>query len=182
MQICLDLAGPEAFHTGDFYEDIFDEARENGVNIIIHAGEACGSDEVIRCIDLLHAQRIGHGVHLELTRDNIRKVVENRIAFEFCPTSNLQTKSLKSYKDVPIMKFMKKGIPVTVNSDNMTVSNTDVYQEFSHLYQTFKLTKDEVYKFLLNSINHSFTNDEVKKELKKKLDERIDKFYSQISA
>ena len=99
--VSVDLAGPEAFHTGDFYTSLFDEAKRRNVNIIIHAGEACGSEEVIRAVDLLHAQRIGHGVHLNLSMDNIRKMIEKRIAFEFCPTSNLQTTSLPDYKSVP---------------------------------------------------------------------------------
>lgn len=178
--VAVDLAGAEALHPSTYYKSVFDLAKKYKLNITIHAGEATGSDEVMMALDN-GAMRIGHGVHLNVEQDGDRCVKEN-ICFEFCPTSNLQTKSLKSYKDVPLRAFMNKGIDLTVNSDNMTVSNTDVYQEFSHLYQTFKLTKEEVYKFLLNSINHSFTNDEVKKELKKKLDERIDKFYSQISA
>ena len=85
-------------------------------------------------IDLLHAKRIGHGVHLDLTPENIRKVIEKRIAFEFCPTSNLQTTSLPDYKHVPLRDFDKYGILVTINSDNMTVSNTDVLKEYRHLF------------------------------------------------
>ena len=178
--VAVDLAGAEAMHPSSYYKEIFDLAKKYELNITIHAGEATGSDEVMMALDN-GATRIGHGVHLDVEHDGERSKKEN-ICFEFCPTSNLQTKSLKRYEDVPIRSFMAKGIDLTINSDNMTVSNTDVYQEFSHLYQTFKLSKKEVYGFLLNSINHAFTSEEVKKELRKKLDERIDKFYSQISA
>ena len=158
----------------------FDEAKDNGVNIIIHAGEACGSDEVIRAIDLLHAKRIGHGVHLDLSRENVRKVVENRIAFEFCPTSNLQTTSLPNYESVPLREFDKYGILVTINSDNMTVSNTDVLKEYRRLYKTFKLTKYEVRHFVANSIEAAFISQEEKIRLLKELDKRIDCYYQKI--
>ena len=178
--VCVDLAGPEAFHTGDFYTPLFDKAQELGVNIIIHAGEACGSDEVIRAIDLLHAQRIGHGVHLDLTPENVKKMIEKRIAYEFCPTSNLQTTSLPNYESVPLKDFDRYGIIVTINSDNMTVSNTDVLKEFRHLYQVFKLQKYEVKHFLINSINASFTSLETKTMLMKELDKKIDDFYQKI--
>ena len=178
--VCVDLAGPEAFHTGDFYTPLFDKAKELGVNIIIHAGEACGSDEVLRAIDLLHAQRIGHGIHLELSPANIRKMQEKRIAFEFCPTSNLQTTSLSNYESVPLKEFDRYGIMVTVNSDNMTVSDTDVLKEFKHLYKTFKLTKYEVRHYLTNSINASFASPEVKTMLLGELNKKIDNFYQQI--
>lgn len=175
----VDLAGAEAMHPSSYYKNVFDLAKKYRLNITIHAGEATGSDEVMMALDN-GATRIGHGVHLDVDKDGGRAKKED-ICFEFCPTSNLQTKSLKTYADVPLRKFMSNGIALTINSDNMTVSNTDVYQEFSHLYQTFNLTKDEVYGFLLNSINHSFTNELVKARLRTKLKERINKFYSQIA-
>ena len=178
--VAVDLAGPEAFHTGDFYTPLFDEANKRGLNIIIHAGEACGSDEVIRCIDLLHAQRIGHGVHLELTRENIRKMTEQRIAFEFCPTSNLQTTSLPNYEAVPLREFDRYGIMVTINSDNMTVSDTDVIKEYKHLFKTFKLQKHEIKHLLMNSINASFTSLETKTMLMNELNKKIDGFYDKV--
>ena len=178
--VCVDLAGPEAYHTGDFYTSLFDEAKAEGTNIIIHAGEACGSEEVIRAIDLLHAKRIGHGVHLDLNRDNVRKVVENRIAFEFCPTSNLQTTSLPDYESVPLLEFDRNGILVTINSDNMTVSNTDVLKEYRHLFKVFKFKKYEVRHFLANSIEAAFISREEKTTLLRELDKRIDNYYLKI--
>ncbi len=178
--VAVDLAGPEAFHTGDFYAKLFDEAKGVGVNIIIHAGEACGSDEVIRCIDLLHAQRIGHGVHLDLTRENVMKVLEKRVAFEFCPTSNLQTTSLPSYEKVPLAEFDKNGICVTINSDNMTVSNTDVLKEYRHLFKIFKFKKYEVRHFLMNSLNAAFISNEERTKLMLEMDRKLDNFYSKI--
>ena len=178
--VSVDLAGPEAFKTGDYYKELFDEAKEGGANIIIHAGEACGSDEVIRCIDLLHAQRIGHGVHLELTRENILKVLEKRIAFEFCPTSNLNTTSLSGYDKVPLAEFDKNGICVTINSDNMTVSNTDVLKEYRHLFNVFKFKKYEVRHFLANSLQAAFISDAERAKLLSVLDKKIDWYYSKI--
>ncbi|MCR4910928.1 MAG: adenosine deaminase [Bacilli bacterium] len=176
----VDLAGPEAFKTGDNYAKLFDEAKERNLNITIHAGEACGSDEVIRCVDLLHAQRIGHGVHLELNRDNIMKMTMNNIAFEFCPTSNLQTTSLPSYQHVPLREFDRYGIRVTINSDNMTVSNTNVLDEYRHMYKTFNIQKYEVRHFLINSINASFTSMVEKQALLRELDLRLTDFYNKI--
>ena len=178
--IAVDLAGPEAFHSGDYYASLFDEAKKRNLNITIHAGEACGSDEVIRVIDLLHAQRIGHGVHLDLTMENIKKVIEKQIAFEFCPTSNLQTTSLPDYEHVPLGEFDKYGICVTINSDNMTVSNTDVLKEYRHLFKVFKFKKYEIKHLLDNSIRAAFIPLEEKIALRRELDKRIDGFYNEV--
>lgn len=178
--VAVDLAGAEALHPCTYYKEVFDLAKKYKLNITIHAGEATGSDEVMMALDN-GAQRIGHGVHLRVESADGDRARDEKVCFEFCPTSNLQTKSLKKYEDVPLRQFMDKGIAVTINSDNMTVSNTDVYQEFSHMVQTFKLSKAEVKGLLSNSINNSFTTEKVKEKLRKELDERIDKFYSQVS-
>ena len=178
--VAVDLAGPEAFHTGDFYTPLFDEAKKRNLNIIIHAGEACGSEEVIRAVDLLHAQRIGHGVHLDLSMTNVRKMIEKRVTFEFCPTSNLQTTSLPDYKHVPLKEFDRYGIAVTINSDNMTVSDTNVLKEFRYLYKEFNLQKHEVRHYLTNSINASFTDLATKTMLLNELNKKIDSYYDLI--
>ncbi len=178
--VAIDLAGAEALHPSVYYKKVFDLAKKYELNITIHAGEATGSDEVMMALDN-GAKRIGHGVHLNVESPDGERANKQRTCFEFCPTSNLQTKSLKSYKDVPLRLFMEHDIPVTVNSDNMTVSNTDVFQEFSHLYETFNLSKRDVYVLLKTAIKHSFTSNEVKGKLLLKLDERLDKFYSQIA-
>ena len=178
--VAVDLAGAEAMHPCTYYKEVFDLAKKYELNITIHAGEATGSDEVMRALDN-GAKRIGHGVHLNVESEDGDRCVKQRTCFEFCPTSNLQTKSLKSYMDVPLKKFMERSIPVTINSDNMTVSNTDVYQEFSYMYQTFNLSKRDVYYLLKTSIKYSFTDQNTKDKLLLRLDEKLDDFYRKIS-
>lgn len=176
--VAVDLAGAEALHPCSYYKNIFDLAKGYCLNITIHGGEATGSDEVMMALDN-GAMRIGHGVHLDAKKDGPRAKKEN-ICFEFCPTSNLQTKSLKSYEDVPLKEFREAGIDVTINSDNMTVSNTDVFNEFKHLQRVFHLNDIEIYRYLNNSIKHSFTDDKTKAKLKEWLDEKFEYFYKQI--
>ena len=165
-KVCaIDLAGGETIHPCSYFHECFAKARKYGLNITIHAGEATGSDEIMRAIDE-GAVRIGHGVHLSLDMFSVKKVNNAKISFEFCPTSNLQTKSLKSYKDVPLRQFINKDIRVTINSDNMTVSNTDCIKEMAVMVKTFKLDKREVIDIYDNSINAAFTSDENKNKMR----------------
>ena len=177
--VAVDLAGAEALHPSSYYSKIFQKAMEYRLNITIHAGEATGSDEILMALDN-GAMRIGHGVHLSLDPETVRIVKEHNTCFEFCPTSNLQTKSLKTYQDVPLRKFMELGIPVTINSDNMTVSNTDVPIELTHMVETFDLPKEEVKHLFLTSIKYAFTDEKNKERIRKLIDERIDEFYLRI--
>ena len=81
---------------------------------------------------------------------------------------------------VPLKKFMELGIPVTINSDNMTVSNTDVPEEMKHMVDTFQLKKEDIKKLLLTSIEFAFIKEKEKEQLRKKLDLKIDEFYERL--
>ena len=177
--LAVDLAGAERLHPCTYYKNIFDLAKKYQLNITIHAGEATGSDEVMMALDN-GAMRIGHGVHLSLDKETIDRVKKANICFEFCPTSNLQTKSLARYEDVPLRQFMDNNIPVTINSDNMTVSNITAVEDMRNMKNTFNLTKEEVYSLLLTSINYSFTSEKNKQKLKEKLALKIDEYYKNL--
>ncbi|NLV29272.1 MAG: adenosine deaminase [Erysipelotrichaceae bacterium] len=177
--VAVDLAGAEALHPGTYYKKIYDLARKYRLNITIHSGEATGSEEIIMALDN-GAMRIGHGVHLSLDDESIARVKERSVCFEFCPTSNLQTKSLKSYSDVPLRKFLEKGIPVTINSDNMTVSDTDAIRDMKEMVKAFKLTKEEVHHLIETSIKHSFAGFFTKKKLLSRLNSKFDTYYQSV--
>ena len=177
--VAVDLAGAERLHPSSYYKEVFDLAKKYQLNITIHAGEATGSDEIMMALDN-GAKRIGHGVHLAFDIPTVDRVCRENICFEFCPTSNLQTKSLITYKDVPLRLFMDHGIKVTINSDNMTVSNVSAISEMGIMKETFNLSKEEVHMLLLTSIEHAFTSEKVKEKLKEKLANRIDKYYANL--
>ena len=159
QRVCaVDLAGAEALHPSPYFKKVFDRAKEYGLNITIHAGEATGSQEIIDALDN-GAMRIGHGVHLSLDPETINKVRMRNICFEFCPTSNLQTKSLKSYEDVPLRKFMDAGIDVCINADNMTVSDVSAISEMEQMIKTFELTRQEVFRLYSTAIRHAFVDE-----------------------
>ncbi len=178
--VAIDLAGAEALHDCFYYKNVFEEARKNKLHITIHAGEATVSEEVNRAISL-GAKRIGHGVKFKLSEENIELVKNLNIGFEFCPTSNIQTKSLKSYEDNPIVNFLNNDILVSVNSDNMSVSNTDVYKEFTHLYKHLKLSKEQIYRLLINAKDMAFVPNEEKELIKKEIDAKFEDFYQNIT-
>lgn len=177
--VAVDLAGGESIHPSPYFAKVFNKAKEYGLNITIHAGEATGSEEIMLAIDN-GAMRIGHGVHLSLDEASVNKVKENNICFEFCPLSNLQTKALNTYDDVPIRKFMERGIDVTINSDNMTVSNTDAIAEMKTMVKTFNLTKEEVKKLLCTSIKRSFATIEEQEKLYMRLNETFDSYWEKL--
>ena len=70
------------------------------------------------------AVRIGHGVRSTENPLIMQELADRETALELCPTSNLNTKIYETIENYPIQQLMNKGIKVTVNTDNMMVSNT----------------------------------------------------------
>lgn len=178
QKVCaVDLAGAESLHPSPYFAKVFNKAKEYGLNITIHAGESTGSDEIMAAIDN-GAMRIGHGVHLSLDPQSIAKVLDNNVCFEFCPTSNLQTKSLKTYDDVPLKGFIANKIPVTINSDNMTVSDVTAIEDMAQMIKTFGLSKESVRDLYMNSINHAFISETDRTKILNEFNNRFDEFYA----
>ena len=80
----------------------------------------------------------------------MRYLADNDIVVECCPTSNLNTKAVATITEHPIREFLRRGIRVTVSSDNTTVSNTNLLHEFE-LLEDAGLTQDEKLSLLKNA-------------------------------
>ena len=77
-----------------------------------------------------------------------------------CPSSNVQTKAVPSLLEHPILEFLRKGLTVTVNTDNMTVSDTTVEREFGLLREELGMTQEEHRQLLLNATDAAFLTEE----------------------
>lgn len=162
--VAIDLAGDEKrFKTKD-YKALFDIAKEKKIPFTIHAGEVDNYQSVKDAISF-GAKRIGHGINIIENDEVIKEVIKNKITLEICPTSNVQTKAVKSYDNHPIKKLYEKGVLVTINTDNNTVSNITLSKEYELLEKYFNFTKKDFYNFNKNAVNASFINDNEKEIL-----------------
>ena len=164
----IDLAGAEAlFPTADF-ADLFVLARELGVPYTIHAGEADGPESVYKALEF-GTKRIGHGIRSLEDGALVQRLAAEGITLELCPTSNLNTSIFESYAAYPLHNLMTAGVKVTVNTDNMTVSNTTVAEELKHL----DLAKEEMYLLAKNAVEAAFADAETKEWLKEEVEKRF---------
>lgn len=165
--VAVDLAGAEGiFPTVNFSAE-FDYANELGVPFPLHAGEAAGAESVEQALNF-GASRIGHGVRSIQSEVVMRKL----IPLEMCPCSNLQTKTVQHLQDYPLRAFLERGVVATLNSDNMTVSQTDVRNEFQLLEADYQLTKEEAQQLLFNAIEAAFLSKQDKKALLSEIQQR----------
>ena len=161
----VDLAGAEALYPTADFADVFGLARELGVPFTIHAGEADGPESIEAALDF-GASRIGHGVRAAEKPELLERLREQRIPLEMCPSSNVQTKAVPSLSRHPVLEFLRQGLCVTVNTDNMTVSDTTIEKEFGLLSRELGMTAEERKKLLLNAADAAFLTSEERWRLK----------------
>lgn len=170
----IDLAGAEALYKTSSFKELFVMAKKYNIPFTIHSGEADGYDSILATINF-GATRIGHGIRAIEYDDLINLIIDNNILLEVCPTSNVQTNAVDKYTDHPIKKLIDKGVNVSINTDNRTVSNISLNLEYKKLQECFGFTKELFIKTNLNAIEHAFVSLDEKAKLKKEYLEIINK-------
>lgn len=165
-KVCaLDLAGDEARFGGAPHAAAFDLARDAGLPRTVHAGEAAGAQSAIEALDLLHAQRIGHGVRVDSDAQLVARVRSESIPLEMCPISNVKTRAVASVKTHPIDRLFRKGVPVTVSTDGRTVCENNLTAEFEQLARDWGWGLNEFSACQKNAAEAAFVSPEIRKEL-----------------
>lgn len=164
----IDLAGAEGIYPTDNFEKLFSYARELKIPATIHAGEAAGSESVVKALDF-GAKRIGHGVRTLEDEKLLKRISEENITLELCPTSNLNTNIFQNIKEYPIRKFLECGIKITINTDNMTVSNTTLQAEFLKIKDELLLNDEDVWQIIKNASESTFADEATKEWLHKEI-------------
>lgn len=162
----VDLAGAEALYKTELYRNVFSLSARLCVPFTIHAGEADGVQSVKTAIEF-GARRIGHGVAAVDDDELLDEIKRKNISIECCLTSNLQTKAVSKLENHPIKDFLRLGINATINTDNMTVSDTTVEKELSLLSDIAPEISRK--KLMRNAVNAAFLSDNEREELMRRM-------------
>lgn len=139
----LDLAGAEALYSTDKFEKEFKLAKKYDIPFTIHAGEASGAESIWKALEF-GASRIGHGIRCVEDGALVDYLARYEIPLEVCPTSNMQTKVFSDIKIYPIKELLLNGVRVTLNTDNMTVSNTCLEDERTFVKKYCQITDEDI--------------------------------------
>lgn len=140
----IDLAGAEALFPTKDHKQLFDLVDEYELPRTIHAGEADGPESVKVALDF-GTKRIGHGVRSIEDGDLVKRLIDEEVTLEVCIKSNIDTKMYDSYQDHPIYKLYKQGVRVTLNSDNIRVSDTNLLKEMD-IARSIGFTDEDIEK------------------------------------
>ncbi|RTE03954.1 adenosine deaminase [Paenibacillus whitsoniae] len=171
--VAVDLAGDEATYPPEFFREVFAKSHALGIPVTIHAGEAGGAVNVEEAVTGLGATRIGHGVRLRENADILRMVKDRRIPLEMCPISNIQTKAVASWDAYPIREYMDQGLIVTVNTDNPSVSGTNITNEYRALADNFGFSPPELAKLIMNGVEAAFMPESDKVQFRSEMEAEL---------
>jgi adenosine deaminase len=158
--VALDLAGDEANFPGDLFVDHFRKAREAGLHVIAHAGEAAGAESVRQAVLGLGAERIGHGIRSIEDPAVIDLLLERGIPLEVCPTSNVQTSTVPDLASHPLPELLARGLAVNLNTDDPSISGIDLAHEYRVAQESLGLGEDDLRRLQENAVAAAFLTSE----------------------
>ncbi len=170
----LDLAGHEETHSGAPFAAVFRRAREAGLGVTIHAGEVGDAGNVRQAVEVLGAQRIGHGVRAIEDHRVVRLLCQHGIALEVCPTSNLQTGVTHTFAQHPLRDLYHLGVQTTINTDDPSVSDTTLTDEYLVAVMGMGLALRDIQQMILNAARTAFLPPDEKQALVRRFQNYFD--------
>ena len=168
--VAFGIGGDEAAGPAKLFPDIFREARDQGLHCVAHAGEACGPESIRDAVELLGAERIGHGL-TAIRDDSVMAMLrERRIPLEVCPSSNVSTGLIVKFEDHPLPQFLDAGLVVTLNSDDPAMFGTSLVDEFERATRCFGLSRETLAGLCRNAVRASFLSEDEKRALEAQVD------------
>lgn len=180
--VAIDLAGNEADHDAKNALTAFQIAGLAGLRRIAHAGEASGPESIRQAIDVLQAERIGHGTRLVGDTALTAEITQRGIPLEVCITSNVQTRAVSEPAVHPFARYLRGGVRVTINTDNRTVSGTNSSRELALAWYYGGLSRDELRKVVLNGVEASFVPSDEKAQLREEFAVAFDAVMAKLPA
>jgi adenosine deaminase len=163
--VALDLAGDEARWPGGHFVPHFRRARDAGLRITVHAGEAAGADSVRQAIEDLGAERIGHGVRAIEDPAVLDLIAARRVGIEANLTSNVQTSTVPDYASHPLKRFLERGLLATLNSDDPSISGIHLRHEYEVAAPAAGLSRAQIRQAQGNALDIAFLDGQTRAAL-----------------
>lgn len=148
----IDLYGDELAQPIENFIPIYDKAAENGLVLKAHVGEWGTAKDIVTSVELLHLNEVQHGIAAVQDDNVIDYLIENNIRLNVTPSSNVFLGRVPDMVHHPIAQLYRKGVDVTIGSDDVLIFDSDVSKEYLRLYQSGCLTKEELDDIRVNGL------------------------------
>jgi len=173
--VAFDLAGREAaFPDPLTFKEAFDVARSGGLAITLHAGEWGGAAQVRRALEVDPA-RIAHGAVAADDASLCDELIARGVVLDLCPSSNVQAAIVPGYGDFPILALQRRGVRVTLNTDDLVVSDLTLSEEYTRVRRRLGATVTELLTLARTGYESAFLGEGERGRLLEGFDAWIDR-------
>jgi adenosine deaminase len=154
----------------------YEIAARNGLRRTAHAGEAvgCGADNVRIALDVLHAERIDHGIAVAEDGELTRRMAGERIPLTVCPTSNIVIANRYArLADHPLRRMRGDGLLVTINTDDPAMTELDLGREYRDVAGALDLSREEVVAIALEALDATWLDESDRSTLRRSFEADI---------
>ncbi len=167
------LGGPEIGVPRPQFQPHFEAARAAGLRSLPHAGETTGPQTVWDALNLLGAERIGHGTSSAQDPELLAHLAERGIPLEVCPSSNIATRAVETLDEHPIRAFRDAGVTITINSDDPPMFGTDLNREYEIAADLLDLDEAGLAELARAAVRASYAADDVQARILAEIDEYV---------
>jgi len=144
------------------FEEVFKACYKEGYKLVAHAGEEADSSYIWGAINLLHVSRIDHGIRCEEDESLMQVLKQKQIPLTVCPLSNTTLKAVGSMEEHNVLRLLRKGLLVTLNSDDPAYFGGYLNENYEAVTKALHVSKEELQKLAYNSFEASFLPQEKK--------------------
>ena len=161
--VAFGIGGDELSVPTVAFRPVYEKAAHIGLHRLMHAGEIGGPDKIREAVELLGAERIGHGIAAIHDPSLMDLLAERKIPLEICPASNIRTGALARQlqrkealiEDHPLPRLLRRGIPVVLSTDDPAMFHTTLRGEYENTAR-MGLREDELIKLVNMGFEHAF--------------------------
>ena len=157
--IGVGLDSSERGHPPEKFARVFARCRELGLHLVAHAGEEGPPAYVWSALDVLHVERIDHGVRSVDDPALMQRLAATRMPLTVCPLSNVKLCVYPTMAQHQLPALLDAGLCATINSDDPAYFGGYMNQNFVEAFAALpQLTAQHAYQLARNSFEASFVD------------------------
>jgi adenosine deaminase len=172
----LGLSSTELGNRPGQFKEIYADAEAKGIRRTAHAGEEGDVSYMREALEVIHVQRVDHGIKLADDPELMAEFARKKILITVCPLSNVELRCVKSVKELPLRTFLDNGVQFSINSDDPSYLGGYILANYCAVQEAFNFSVEDWATIVIASIERSWCSENRKDDMLKLLDKYVKAF------